>query len=115
MVLKGLKHEIFVAGFFLHKSDLYGSVTLELGQKIQKLYGWNLIFTYLSASYISYVSGYSKKMLSFVGKQGVSGCFYIYLNRPEKIFKILFTLLKNFSACKPTVLKISQRIIFQAS
>ncbi len=45
--LKGLKHDQIEYGFFLHKSNLYGLVTWELGQK--KIFGlvWALYYPLL--------------------------------------------------------------------
>ncbi len=45
--LKGPKHDQIECGFFLHKSNLYGLVTWELGQK--KIFGlvWALYYPLL--------------------------------------------------------------------
>jgi hypothetical protein len=46
--LKGPKHEIFVAGIFTHIRPVWvGDLGTAVGQKIQKVYGWGLIFTFL--------------------------------------------------------------------
>jgi hypothetical protein len=71
---------------------------LELGQKIKKIYSWNLLPFYQQV-FFSFVSGYAKKICALLEKKVVSDCFYIHLNRPEKIFlNFIYSVEKILSA-----------------
>jgi hypothetical protein len=86
-ILKGPKHEKFVAGNFTQIKPVWTG-ELEIGQNF-KNNGWGLIFFVHWQNICLAISAavHEKFVLfSYVEKNVVLDCFYIHFNRPRKIF-----------------------------
>ena len=59
--LKGPKHDQIECGFFLHKSNLCGLVTWELGQKKNIWVGFSLVLPFITRDFCFSAVGYNAK------------------------------------------------------